>query len=1150
MEKYEMFFYKYIEIEKYSEEKQTEINDYINGKIDNIKLEEKINPPLGYVATCNDIYNKIFYENDEKAKRMLALLIQIYPERTNLNFSYNRPEIYKVYYNSNINIEFVLFSICKSIIGDFLKYNDYLFFRLKSWANNIEKNENIEWKCMFEYYGNEIEKFILDSNKSDIDSISAKSMLAFLSFFKYKDNPEKKKLYLNIVENYIYSCARKIFTKEEINKVYMQYFKYIKSQKSFNKYNELNYRYNNNMILTICLYLYDESELIDDILKIFIVKADFKNYIKEFRLNDLEEAVRFFRRYNFSYLFDIKLYSGIILNEGFLKDCSLYIEKIENILNNNKDLLELYINKKNEKNLLYEKMNYTLDLDYIVVIAILLKNNTKSAENNISICNYIMMKYLKHIEEKNIHNNQSINIKYNEKDINAFEFIKEKNIDIDNVYVKGSKYLRDINYVIVSAAILYSYSYIARNIINIFMGHNFWFERTDRDTISIFINSCKNLKQYNNENKFEILASYTNVKYVIKSYILYSNSRTKYEDDFRQFIKNHKDEAVYMLLNDMKFTYEVRFYIDILYSQDIGFDYKYIADVFENKLKGIVNFIERFIIDKEEKMRKYIEPLLDSKYKNTREAVKRVIKIWDSDKIEQEIKNIKDIYELTEYVQKNYDKSNNKAIPFYDKVNFDNIRIKDSEQKADSILIKYYISEYMILNRLHIVNICSKISEFLNQDDLKNVIFEIYNLWVENGADTKKKNILFLYVINCNDLEITSLKKQIDFWAEHSRGALASFAVEMMVFHKSDITLLIIDSISNKYKNKQVKNAAIYAMKNIADSFGITKEELADKIIPNLGFDKKRKKEFDYGSRKFYAYLNNKLEITLFNEDNKIIKSLPKANLNDDIKLAQDSKEEFKILKKQLKTIISTQKNRLEIALITGRKWTSQKWIELFVENPIMNGFATGLIWEEVDNDNNIINTFRYMEDGSFNTFDEEEYFINDNSSIMLLYPIDVDENIISAWKQQLEDYEIIQPFNQINIPVYHLTEEEENLSQIIRFSGKDVYFGTVKGIMEKYNFRKTSVIDGGGYEGYYYESKESNIGIQIKFEYLYISMPVDEKVKIRDIEFYKAGDISYESYSYDEIMDKNRIMPKDVSKKMLSFALMVCDLIAQKEIK
>lgn len=48
--------------------------------------------------------------------------------------------------------------------------------------------------------------------------------------------------------------------------------------------------------------------------------------------------------------------------------------------------------------------------------------------------------------------------------------------------------------------------------------------------------------------------------------------------------------------------------------------------------------------------------------------------------------------------------------------------------------------------------------------------------------------------------------------------------------------------------------------------------------------------------------------------------------------------------------------------------WTVDAWESFFAKNPVMHKFAIGLIWIEA------VQSFRYMEDGTFNTSGEDEY--------------------------------------------------------------------------------------------------------------------------------------------------------------------------------
>lgn len=68
------------------------------------------------------------------------------------------------------------------------------------------------------------------------------------------------------------------------------------------------------------------------------------------------------------------------------------------------------------------------------------------------------------------------------------------------------------------------------------------------------------------------------------------------------------------------------------------------------------------------------------------------------------------------------------------------------------------------------------------------------------------------------------------------------------------------------------------------------------------------------------------------------------------------------------------------------------------------------------------------MEDGTFNTVDEEEYQLPEMVDIGLVHPLELSEEELALWKEQLSDYEIIQPIEQLERPVFRVTDEEKRI--------------------------------------------------------------------------------------------------------------------------
>lgn len=324
----------------------------------------------------------------------------------------------------------------------------------------------------------------------------------------------------------------------------------------------------------------------------------------------------------------------------------------------------------------------------------------------------------------------------------------------------------------------------------------------------------------------------------------------------------------------------------------------------------------------------------------------------------------------------------------------------------------------------------------------------IYLFWKENGAEAKKKMIMVPYCIYGSDTQILRLKTQLKDWAEASRGAIAAFVVNAIAMNGGSVALVMIDGISVKFPNNQVKNAAKAAFTFAAKALEIPEDELSDKIVPTLGFNQAGEKVLDYGPRNFTVTLMPDFSLSIFdNEKQKTIKSMPSPGANDDEVKATAAKKEFSELKKQIKATVQSQTNRLEKVLMNGRRWTVTSWNKLFVENPIMHRFATGLIWGVYDGDK-LTGTFRYMEDGTFNTVDEEEYTLPEQASITLVHPIELPEDVLSGWKESTRrlrncttDPATNRPYNCFRRKRYK-RQQDNPLQRLDHQIGKDQRYG------------------------------------------------------------------------------------------------------------
>lgn len=361
--------------------------------------------------------------------------------------------------------------------------------------------------------------------------------------------------------------------------------------------------------------------------------------------------------------------------------------------------------------------------------------------------------------------------------------------------------------------------------------------------------------------------------------------------------------------------------------------------------------------------------------------------------------------------------------------------VKDTNGNAiDEKILKALVASYACMDKCGVNPIANEIAKDFDKAELEGFVKVVFGKWLDLGAQAKTKWVLYFTAIHGGNGIVNDLLHYIKEWGENARGAIASEAVKALALNGSPIAFINVDNISRKFKNKQVRGAAAEALREAAEQLGITTEELQDRIVPDLGFNEDRYREFDYGSRQFRVYISPALELEILNGDKKV-KSMPKPGANDDAEKANPAYEDFKELKKQLKTVVTNQKQRLEYVMLCDRKWSAEGWERLFVKNPIMHSFAIGLIWGTYE-DGKLTQSFRFMEDGSFTTSDEEEFTLPENAQIGLVHPIELSKEECETWQEQLSDYEIVQPFKQLSRQVFTLNEDEKGKDCIERFHG------------------------------------------------------------------------------------------------------------------
>ncbi|WP_157160006.1 BspA family leucine-rich repeat surface protein [Brachyspira pilosicoli] len=385
--------------------------------------------------------------------------------------------------------------------------------------------------------------------------------------------------------------------------------------------------------------------------------------------------------------------------------------------------------------------------------------------------------------------------------------------------------------------------------------------------------------------------------------------------------------------------------------------------------------------------------------------------------------NFKTIEEAEKYVEDNYNKKDDKKVSF---INDYKVVIKDKSREVDNKVLKYIYLEYLLLKRD--VKKLVQIDNIINLLDKDSFIEFIKNVYDENNKETAA----FIYGIYGGDDALYNIyKKEQD-------TKLSLLIIKLNI--ESKYALRLLYKIYTSTKKSEVRYEADKLIDEVMEKMDIDYDEFQLRYSSDLGFNAKGEKVLN---KNYQLVLNSDYSLSLFDiKNNKELKKIPQ-NFDENLK------EEIKSLRKEVADFIKNTSHILSVLLIEGRTYSYDFYKDVFVDNTMMNKFASTLIWNLYDKDYKFLTTFRYSGDGSYSNCDDEEIKIDDNSFVGLASPVEMDDKTISKWRKQLEDYELSQPLEQLSL----IKLDKDNLQkEIEKIQNAEISYITFKNFGSRYD--------------------------------------------------------------------------------------------------
>ena len=322
--------------------------------------------------------------------------------------------------------------------------------------------------------------------------------------------------------------------------------------------------------------------------------------------------------------------------------------------------------------------------------------------------------------------------------------------------------------------------------------------------------------------------------------------------------------------------------------------------------------------------------------------------------------------------------------------------------------------------------------------------------WLEHGESRKDDWMLRHQGVLADTQTVRTLARLTRGWS----GARALLGMDLLarLGSRSDpadselarTALLYLSTLTRNAQQNKLRVAAREALAQAAAERGLSDEELADMLVPELGLDERGTLLLDYGPRQYFVRFDETLSPYVVDGDGVHQKSIPRANKNDDAELAAAASTRYKALKKDVDTIAKQEIARLEHAMRQQRRWQGEDFTRLFVRHPLIRHLAQRLVWGVFDVANACTASFRLAEDLTLLDIDDNDFTLPATARVGIAHPLELDATALADWGQLLADYAILQPFQQLGRAVYAPTAAELAANSITRFAERPLSVAAV----------------------------------------------------------------------------------------------------------
>ncbi|MEU8934375.1 DUF4132 domain-containing protein [Streptomyces sp. NPDC048409] len=356
------------------------------------------------------------------------------------------------------------------------------------------------------------------------------------------------------------------------------------------------------------------------------------------------------------------------------------------------------------------------------------------------------------------------------------------------------------------------------------------------------------------------------------------------------------------------------------------------------------------------------------------------------------------------------------------------------------------------------------VQETCDPVSLAEFAWRLFQRWREAHMPAKESWALTALGVLGDDETVRRLAPVIRALPGESAHRRAVEGLDVLAEIGTDVALTHLHGIAQRVRFTGLRERAEEKIGEVAAGLGLTTDQLADRLVPDLGLDPDGTTVIDYGPRRFTVGFDELLRPYVLDGAGHRRKDLPKPGAGDDTDIATAGRKRYSALKKDVRAVAADRIARLETAMVRGGTWTAAEFRGMFAGHPLMRHPARCLVW--LSDDGYGERSFRVAEDGTFADRDDDTFELPENATVRIPHPMRLGD-ALGAWQELFADYEILQPFRQLARPVLAFTPEEAADWTLRRFVGRPIRIGALMGLTRR-GWTRMPVADAGHFGGIY----------------------------------------------------------------------------------